>query len=226
MTERPPLRDKDWHKLSARISPDIEAGFDIAGISHVLSTRQRRMLSLPKNFRVHKVQHNLQLHFTSLGLGLYGELDRAVAGLVPLRQVPVERHLIVDYSTLNAAIDAVYFYCLRAGRQDLVRALQPMEDISERYYTLRESWLEDELFQERLLDLSEAELEDQIGRSEAAQMRMFIMAPGSLGKVYLLGGSRKYPQDWLLCQIDRYAEKVFSTPGYEPFNERAYPFER
>lgn len=39
MTERPPLRDKDWRKLSARISPDIEAGFDIAGISHLLSTQ-------------------------------------------------------------------------------------------------------------------------------------------------------------------------------------------
>lgn len=57
MTEQPPLRDKDWRVLSASISPDIEAGFDLPGISHLLSTKQRRMLSLPKNFRVHKVQH-------------------------------------------------------------------------------------------------------------------------------------------------------------------------
>lgn len=138
MTERPPLRDKDWRVLSASISPEIEAGFDLAGLADVLSAKQRRMLSLPKKFRVHKIQHNRQLLLTSAGLGLYGELDRAVTGLLPLRQIPVEKHLIADYSTLNAAIDTVCFFCLRAGRHDLVQALQPMEDISERYYTIAE----------------------------------------------------------------------------------------
>lgn len=84
-----------------------------------------------EDFRVHKVQHNRQLLLTSAGLGLYRELDRAVAGLRPPQQIPVEEHLIADYSTLNAAIDTVYFSCLRAGWQDLVQALQPMEDISD-----------------------------------------------------------------------------------------------
>lgn len=52
-------------------------------------------------------------HFTELfdsiaGTGLYGELDRAVAGLLPLRQLPVEQHRTADYSTLEPFNERAY----------------------------------------------------------------------------------------------------------------------
>lgn len=73
-----------------------------------------------------------------------------------------------------------------------------------------------------IFSLSEEEIEDRSHWTEEQWVGAYILAPGSFGKVYLLGGTSKCPQDWLLRQIDRYAEKVFSTPGYEPFNEHAW----
>lgn len=221
MSERHPMREKDWRNLSARISPEIEAGLDLDGLTDLLSTKQRRMFSLPKEFRVHKYRHGLQLLLTTDALGLYGELDRAVAGLLPLQQLPVEQHVIAHYSTFNAAIDTTYFYCLRAGRQDLVQALQAMQDVSVRYHTIVDFYLEEKQF-ESLLDFSEEEIHDRRHWTKSMWMEMYIKATGPLAKVYLLGGSRQYPQDWLLNEIRRYADKVFSTPGYEPFSEHAY----
>ncbi|PRI10093.1 hypothetical protein B4915_13220 [Leucobacter massiliensis] len=78
------------------------AGFDVAGLSG-LSKQQERLLSLPKNFRIHKVQDNYRVITTSMALSVYGELDRAVAGLLPLKQVPIWEYNVPDYgSTLYA----------------------------------------------------------------------------------------------------------------------------
>lgn len=142
-----------------------------------------------------------------------------------MRQLPVEEYRIADYSTLGAAIDAAYFFCLRARRTDLVQALQPMRDVNERYYTSRRYYLEGEAFQ-HLLDFSEQELQDRSFWTERKWMEAYILATAPLGEAYLLGGSHEYPQAWLLNEIGRYVDKVFSTPGYKPFNKHAYRCDR
>lgn len=74
-----------------------------------------------------------------------------------------------------------------------------------------------------MLDLSEEEIEDRTHWPEQQWVGAYILETTALGKTHLLGGSPEYPQDWLLHQIDRYAQKVFSTPGYEPFNDHPWP---
>lgn len=167
------------------------------------------------------MQHNRQLDLTIVGLGLYGEVDRIVAGLMPLQQVPVEDFLIADYSTLGHAIDSAYFSCCRAGRKDLMQALQPTRDVNERYYPgtyVFEDWAMTDL-----LDLSEEDFQDRRHWPEKQWVGSYILATAPLGEAYLLGGSSEYPLNWLLQEISRYAKKVFSTPCYEPFNDHPYP---
>lgn len=221
MTERRVLPDREWREVSARVSPQIEAGLDLSSLTERMSTKQRRMFLLPKDFRVHKRQHNVQLQLTVAGLSLYGELDRVVAGLLPLQSLPAADYRIADYSTLNTAVDAAYFFSVQAHRPDLVGALQPMQDLSVSAYTIPDYYLSG-AYLGRLLDLSEDERQGRSHWLEKDWVRGYVQEPLMLGKAWLLGGSPACPQDWLLGEVERYARAVFATPGYEPFTDHPY----
>lgn len=97
-----------------------------------------------------------------------------------------------------------------------------MYDISALYYPW--TYLLENYRFAQLLDLSEQELvKERSLKSGRDRTEVYIGAASVLGEAYLLGGSEKYPQEWLLHELSRYAEKVFSTPGYEPFNDHPYP---
>ena len=174
---------------------------------------------LPRNFRVHKVLHNRQMYTVVNGLSHYGELDRVVTGLLPLREIPVEKHRVPDYSTLAGAIATAHFFSARAGRTDLVETLQPLWDVAERlYFVNTEYWTSGRAFNGSL-DFTEEEIRDRSHWSEHMWVGSYVHETANLGHAHLLGGSKKYPRPWLLKEIDRYATTVFTTLGYEPFTD-------
>ena len=220
MSDRPSIPAREWRELSGRISPEMVAGFDVAGLSG-LSKQQERLLSLPKNFRIHKVQDNYRVITTSMALSVYGELDRAVAGLLPLKQVPIWEYNVPDYGSTLYAIHGVYFFAQAAGREDLLRLLDPLRDVPEFYAPKPITMTSRMLSQD--LDLSESELEGMRHITEAMWMDRYVSALAGFGRAYVFGGSDEYPPERLLHEIDRFAKRIFSTPGYEPFSDRHYP---
>lgn len=220
MSDRPSIRAKDWRELSTRVSPDIVAGFDVAGIAG-LTKPQQQLMALPRNFRIHKMHDNYHLITTASALCLYGELDRAVTGLLPLQEVPVWEYNIPDYGSTLYAVRGTAFFARHAGREDLVERLAPLLQAPPFYDPKPITMTSRMLSQD--LDLTEAELAGMRHITSAEWIERYVDACAAYGRAYSFGGSEEYPPERILHEISRFATKIFTTPGYEPYNDHHYP---
>lgn len=220
MPDRPSIPTKLWRELSLEISPAMVSGFDIEGVVG-FSSKQSRLLSLPREFRIHKSDHNFAIMTTTAGLGLYGELDRMVEGLLPLTTAPIWDYNIPDYDSTLYAVRAAAFFTQQAGRDDLSRKLEPLLDVPAFYDPLPITMTSQMLSQD--LDLTVEERDELRHITPAGWVERYVDAVAAFARAHVLGGSEEYPPARLLREINRFAAKIFSTPGYEPFNERHYP---
>lgn len=132
---RPSIPTKMWRELSVEISPDIVAGLDVDGIEG-LSAKQRRLMTPQKGFLLHKMDHAQSMGTRVTGLALYGELERAVAGVLPLAQIPVAEYKIPHYDNLLYGVRSVAYFVTAAGRDDLLGQLVPILDAPAFYNPL------------------------------------------------------------------------------------------
>jgi hypothetical protein len=220
MPDRAAIPPKIWRELSVRISPEMLAGFDIEGVTG-LSPQQRRLLALPRGFQIHKMQHNYAIITTTTGLGLYGELERMVTGLLPLAEVPIWDFNIPDYGSTLVAVHGAHFFAQQAGRDDLVEQLGPLRNVPAFYDPKPITMTSRMLSQD--LNLAEGELSNLSSVTPAEWTERYVDAVASYARAFVFGGSDEYPPARLLKEIDRFVATVFTTPGFEPFNDRHYP---
>lgn len=216
---RPSIPTKMWRELSVEISPDIVAGLDVDGIEG-LSAKQRRLMTPQKGFLLHKMDHAQGLSTRVTALSLYGELDRAVAGLLPLERIPVSEYKIPDYGNMLYGVQSVAFFARYNDRVDLLEKLLPLLDAPAFYdplpLTLSSTMLR------KSLDFTPEEIEGRSHWTQAMWAESYVNAVTAFARGWVVGGSDEYPPERMVAEVDRYAAALFAMPGYEPFNDRYY----
>lgn len=223
LEDRPKIRKSDWWALSAELSPEMMAGFDLESLDPP-TPELRALLGPPKKeFRVHTLQSMVDLAELATGLCVYGEMDRAVAGLRVLERVPVEEFKVPEYTFLHRILCTGFFFVSRARRADLVEVLQelykrgargPLQhtlegDICDRYL----DWDDDER--------ASFMAEKKRGTTWASY---YLDDIANFALIWAYGGSEKLPPTECEREIGRYVQAIFELPGYAPWTGAEYPY--
>jgi hypothetical protein len=81
-----------WRIKIAGLSEEIRAALDVEGLD-LPTPELRSLFSLPKDFRIQKDAGLRSLAWVGNALCLYGEWERATAGLAPLGRIPIDEYL-------------------------------------------------------------------------------------------------------------------------------------
>jgi hypothetical protein len=222
---QPKIKPGMLRALSAELSPRVVAGFDLDGLrSHVSKQLGKTFLRPLKDFPIHKDDTRARISPVVETLCIYGEIDRAAAGLRPLLELPAETYWIsanMDYADAAAAL--VYFAAL-AGRTDLVVEFDPLA-ASGLFRPANDP--ADMLRWEQYLPLEQRK--EAVDRSAPGEPRgdlapNLLRSLSGLLRVWVHGRSPLLSRQRCVFEIDSIIKELFSLPGYAPWSESAYPY--
>ncbi len=211
--------------LSAQLSPQVVAGFDLEGLSRHISKQLGKTFLRPlRDFPIHKDDTLARISPVVEILCIYGELDRAAAGLRPLLELPTETYWISANRTYADAGASLVFFAELAGRTDLVEEFDPLA-ASGLFRPVNDPV--DMVHWEQYLPLDERK--EEVDRSAPGEPRGDL-APNLLRSlssciwVWVHNRSPLLSRQRCVFEIDSIIKELFTLPGYRPWSDSAYPY--
>lgn len=221
--DRPELKTSEWRSLSAELSEQIRASFNVDELD-LPTPELEGLFTLPAGFRIHKTAGLQAFAWVSGGLLLYGEWDRAAPAFDLLERVPINDHLVPDEDSLVLYTGAAAYLAHVAGRThdadrfaELTR--RPAGHVPARHL------LEGTTYR-RYLDMTDEDRARYIRDPRPLNVaRRYIATIQKLSRIWVHGASDTFTREDCEREIDRYAKAIFALPGFAPWNDRAYPYD-